>query len=58
MAAPACPECGSAIHEGDEPHEGQRITCVQCGARLEVINLVPLELDWFYIEPCYEMDEV
>jgi lysine biosynthesis protein LysW len=58
MTAPVCPECGSAITEGGEPHEGQQITCTQCGARLEIINLAPFELDWFFCEPCYELDEV
>ncbi len=58
MAAPICLECGNVIRESEEPHEGQQITCAECGARLEVINLVPLELDWFYCEPCYEQTDV
>ena len=58
MVAPVCPECGGAIPAGGEPREGQQITCAECGARLEVINLLPLELDWVFWEPCCEPEEV
>ncbi len=46
-----CLECGYGIDLGAEPREGQRILCTTCGARLEVINRRPLELDWVYEEP-------
>ncbi len=45
-----CPECRQPF-ELQEPSEGQEVVCPHCRARLEVLNLEPLELDWFYIEP-------
>lgn len=51
LGSPFCPECGQTLDLGGQPEEGQRLTCPQCGARLEVINLRPLELDWVYAAP-------
>ncbi len=45
-----CPECGQ-FFELANPKEGQRVGCPNCQARLEVLNLEPLELDWAYNEP-------
>jgi lysine biosynthesis protein LysW len=46
----SCPECGFLLEVG-EPVEGQRLTCPRCHARLEIVSLEPLELDWAYNEP-------
>ena len=51
MAVAFCLECGNSISLGTRLHEGQRLICTECGARLEVISLRPLELDWVYDEP-------
>ena len=51
MATAYCPECEQKVKLGAEPAEGQRVTCLNCGTILEVINLEPLELDWAYVEP-------
>ena len=56
MAVGFCPECGRGIQLGARPHEGQKITCSECRAKLEVISVRPLELDWAYDEPI-EWDE-
>ncbi len=51
MAVAFCLECGNSINLDTRLHEGQRLICTGCGARLEVISLRPLELDWVYDEP-------
>lgn len=56
MAVAFCPECSEGVKLGNEPQEGQRVTCATCGADLEVISLTPLELDWAYDEPDEEWD--
>jgi lysine biosynthesis protein LysW len=55
----SCLECGQAIDLKSQPKEGQRITCPECGAFLEIINLEPLEFDWAFseFEPDWESDE-
>ena len=50
MAAVACPECGATLAQAAQLHEGEQVTCKQCDAHLEVISLLPLELDWVYAE--------
>ncbi len=57
MAGLVCPECGGVIPGQGAPCEGQQITCAECGACLEVISLLPLELDWVFSEPCCESEE-
>ena len=42
----ACPECDSDVRLKKVPHLGKIITCPDCGARLEVTNVAPIELDW------------
>ncbi len=41
-----CPDCEHEIELGIAPELGQKITCPNCWAYLEVINLEPLELAW------------
>ena len=43
-----CPECDADVHFNTPPRLGQRVTCSKCGARLEVIEDTPLELDWAF----------
>jgi lysine biosynthesis protein LysW len=50
MVMALCPDCGQIV-ELEEPEEGQLLSCPTCRARLEVLNLEPLELDWAYNEP-------
>lgn len=57
MAVAFCPECGEGIRLGSQPHEGQRVTCAECSASLEVISVRPLELDWAYDEPIEDLEE-
>ncbi len=57
MAVAFCLECGNTIDLGARLYEGQQLICTECGARLEVINVRPLELDWVYAEPCHDPEE-
>lgn len=51
-----CPECEAAIDvEEDDVEEGQTMDCPECGAKLEVVNTNPLELD--VISPGEEDEE-
>lgn len=50
MIVASCPDCGQAL-ELENPEEGQRFSCPNCRAKLEVLNVEPLELDWVYVEP-------
>jgi hypothetical protein len=58
MCVTRCPECRELLHEAIRLQEGEQITCVHCGARLEVITLVPMELDWVYAEPYQAPEEI
>jgi lysine biosynthesis protein LysW len=51
MAIAFCLDCEHKINLGPRPVEGQKVTCSNCGAELEIICLQPLELDWVYLEP-------
>lgn len=46
MAEGYCPECDNAVKLGAQPKIGQHVTCMHCGAYLEVMSLSPVELDW------------
>lgn len=41
-----CPDCEEKVNIGSQPRQGQRITCPECWADLEIISLDPLELDF------------
>ena len=41
-----CPLCRENIHIGSDLKAGSRILCPGCDAQLELVSLIPLELDW------------
>jgi lysine biosynthesis protein LysW len=51
MATVFCLECGATIGLDANTKVGQRLTCHQCRAELELLNASPPELDWAYDEP-------
>jgi lysine biosynthesis protein LysW len=57
MAVAFCPECEQGVKLGTNPQEGQKVSCPECGANLEVISLSPLELDWAYDAPEEDFDD-
>jgi lysine biosynthesis protein LysW len=46
MAIANCIECDEEIEISGRPRLGQKVTCTNCGAELEVASINPLELDW------------
>jgi lysine biosynthesis protein LysW len=55
----ACPDCHQTIDLDEQPEKGQKITCPNCWAYLEIISLSPLELAWeaFEDETFVDSDE-
>jgi len=51
LGSAACPECDAPVPLGANPGIGQRAVCPNCRARLTVISLNPLDLDWAFEEP-------
>lgn len=58
MATAFCLYCDHPVSLGSRPTEGQMVTCSSCGAQLEVLNLDPLELDWAFLQPVVDDDEM
>lgn len=42
MTTASCPICHSDVIVGDEVYENDLVTCVNCGADLEITSLSPL----------------
>jgi glutaredoxin len=46
-----CPLCRDIVHIGSSQMKvGKRVICSGCDAQLEIVSLIPLELDWAYEE--------
>ena len=45
-----CPDCGANVTLKGPIRIGRRVTCPHCEADLEVVETVPVELDWYYEE--------
>ncbi len=41
-----CISCQEMVNTGNHPRLGDIVACPKCDARLEVVWLDPLELDW------------
>jgi hypothetical protein len=46
-----CPECDTKVYFERQPKIGERVLCRKCKSILAVIRLMPLELDWAFVEP-------
>lgn len=44
MTTASCPLCHSDVIVDEEAYENDLVTCVNCGADLEIVSLTPLEL--------------
>lgn len=51
MLSTPCPECGAIIPIAEHTQVGERLICPGCGAKLEVINADPPEVDWAFNPP-------
>ena len=45
MPSSICPECHEEVYVDAESEQGTEVTCDECGARLVVVGLDPIELD-------------
>lgn len=52
-----CAECESRINFNKEPEIGMIVTCRECGEKMEVIDINPVELDWAYEDENYNDDD-
>ena len=52
-----CPDCGDKITLRGPFHIGRRVTCPHCEADLEIVETVPVELDWYYEDETEDDDE-
>ena len=43
-----CPLCHDDVNLGSQAKIGDRVICCGCDAQLEIVSLVPPELDWPY----------
>ncbi len=50
-----CPGCGARIRF-QQVELGEFVVCEECGDELEVVQLIPVKLDWAYSEP-YDGDD-
>ena len=53
-----CPDCGEEIDLGSQFEVGLKVTCPECWAYLEIVNLEPLVLNWDTPELEDDEDEV
>lgn len=54
MNSAECPSCEAKIVFNARPQMSQQVVCSTCDARLEVVWLDPLELDWAYDDEDYD----
>jgi alpha-aminoadipate/glutamate carrier protein LysW len=56
MPTSICPECDEEVYVDAEIEQGDRVTCDECGSRLVIVGLDPIEMD-LYEESEAEVDE-
>ncbi|MGH9819666.1 MAG: hypothetical protein ACRD43_05805 [Pyrinomonadaceae bacterium] len=45
MPTTICPECDEDVYVDADSEQGDIVTCDECGSRLEVVGLDPIEVD-------------
>ena len=45
MPTGTCPECDADVHVDLDVDKGEMVDCDECGIKLEVVGLDPVELD-------------
>lgn len=56
MPKAVCPECEEDVFVDAESEQGDIVSCEECGSKLEVVGLDPVELD-LYQERGFGEDE-
>ena len=47
MPTSICPECDEEVYVDAESEQGDRVTCDECGSRLVIVGLDPIEMDLY-----------
>ncbi|MEO8572846.1 MAG: hypothetical protein ABI481_02665 [Pyrinomonadaceae bacterium] len=47
MPTSICPECDEEVYVDAEIEQGDRVACDECGSRLVVVGLDPIEMDLY-----------
>lgn len=47
MPTSICPECTEEVFVDAETEQGDNVSCDECGARLVIVGLDPIELDLY-----------
>jgi alpha-aminoadipate/glutamate carrier protein LysW len=47
MPTSICPECDEEVYVDAEVEQGDRVSCDECGSRLVVVGLDPIEMDLY-----------
>ena len=45
MPTANCPECSEEVYVDADTEQGDTVSCDECGAKLEIVGLDPMELD-------------
>lgn len=47
MPTSVCPECDEEVYVDSDSEQGDVVTCDECGSRLVVVGLDPIEMDLY-----------
>lgn len=56
MPTSICPECTEEVYVDAESEQGKLVSCDECGSRLVVVGLDPIELD-LYVKDDDELED-
>ncbi len=57
MPTSICPECDEEVYVEAEVEQGDRVTCDECGSRLVVVGLDPIEMDLYKESEADDLDD-
>lgn len=57
MPTSVCPECDEEVFVDAESEQGDRVICDECGSRLVIVGLDPIEMDLYEESEPDVMDE-
>ena len=57
MPTSICPECDEEVYVDAEVEQGDRVSCDECGSRLVVVGLDPIEMDLYEESETGDVDE-
>ena len=56
MPTSSCPDCHEDVYVDADCEQGDTISCEECGSKLEVVGLDPIELDLKTVEDPSDYD--